>query len=676
MIDEKAVLAMDAATLEDEVARHDALYWEHDAPEISDTLYDLMVERLRALRPDSAVLLRIGGRGATTDAVDEGALDDAALAELATGQKVRHAHPMLSLDKCYTEPELLKWFERIGGEALASHKVDGVAMSLRYGRDGALVLGATRGDGRVGEVITENVRNVGGVPHRIEAGAIEVRGEAYMPLSTFRGEFADQFANPRNLTAGALKQKDAQKTARYGLRFFAYDVLGSDATHERDKRALLASWGFEPVPGTFTGADGGQATFDALAADRTELDYETDGIVFRAADAERYAELGATAHHPRGAIAYKYQGDSGLTTLERVEWSVSRTGAVNPVAIVAPVSLSGVTVTRISLHNLGIMEKLADAPLAIGANAPYPLSEGASLLVTRRGGVIPHVEQMAEPGGGDLHVPEACPHCGGATVRTDDFLGAEHAPDCSAVTERGIEYYAAVTDMQGVGPKLLEQLRERGLVTTPADLYRLTVEALLPLERMAQKSAENVVAAVQARTQLELPVFLAALGIPDIGRSVAEALSDHFGELAAMRAATPQQLVEIDGVGETIAERLVDGLAARTELIDDLLQYVTLVVPERREPIDGELSGKAFVFTGELASMKRGEAQERVRALGGETPSGVSKSVDFVVIGDADHERFEAGWRSSKLKKAQAVIDAGGALKVIPESRFLEMIGG
>lgn len=668
------VLAMDPDHLEAEVARHDRLYHELGEPEIPDTLYDVMVERLRQLRPSSPILRRVGGQ--EPEEADAQTTGDPE--RLEVGDKVRHSVPMLSLEKCYSEQELHRFFERIEDDAVATPKVDGVALMVRYDTDGRLALGATRGDGRVGEVITENVRRVGGIPEQVPVGGIEVRGEAYLPLSTFRDRFAEQFANPRNLTAGSLKQKDPDRTAAVGLRFIAYDLLGTDAPTEEAKARQLRDMGFTPADGVRCTADEGQRVFERLSDERPALDYETDGVVFKANTVARHAVLGTTAHHPRWAIAYKYQGESGLTRLADVEWSPSRTGAINPVAIVDPVSLSGVTVQRISLHNLGIMERLAGQAVAIGDNPDHPLSAGARLLVTRRGGVIPHVEELLEPGHENLHVPAACPSCHAATRRQEDILLADHEDDCATTAQRRLRHFADVIDAEGFGPRLLEQLHDRQLATEPVDLYRLNRADLISLERMGARSAENLLNAIEARRALPLDTFLAALGNPGLGRTLARTLARQFRTLEAVRTASHEALIAVDGIADTLATSLREGLESLAPTIDALLSEVTVhpVDDEDTAPPDGPLDGLSFLFTGTLESLKRADAQARVRALGGGTPSTVTRDLSYLVIGDTDLARFEGGWRSSKLRKAELLQKQGQGPQIIGETRFLELLGG
>ncbi len=670
--------ALPVEALESAIRYHNDRYWAKAEPEIPDQVYDRLVLELRRRAPDSPVLDALDAPG-DNDSLLPQTTDDTDLRALATGSKLAHEHPMLSLDKCYSEAELTAWFSRFEGDAVASHKIDGVAISIRYDADGRLLVASTRGNGRVGDVITENVRRLANVPEALPAslirGAVEVRGEAYMPLSIFEDRYAQDFANPRNLTAGALKQKNPDKTAAYGIAFFAYDILGSDAPSEMAKRELLLAAGFEPAPTILVPRDAGQQGFEQLAADRPTLDYETDGIVFKVNDVGQHNALGLTAHHPRYAIAYKYQGESGESTLQDIIWSVSRTGAVNPVAAIAPVALSGVTVTRVSLHNLGIIERLAGAPLDDNSAQSYALSSGAKVYVTRRGGVIPHIESIITPGQGGLELPATCPSCGGPTERRDDFLFAEHSQACGVQATRRLLHFVSVTDIQGIGPKLMEQLFDAEIVREPADLYELTVPELQKLERMGTKSAQNIVAAVAARRSMPWTTLLASLGISDIGPQVALALSRSFESLQALRDASADALVNVDGVGEIVAAKLIEGLQANATILDNLLQHVEPTAVEQTEAT-GPLAGRAFVFTGTLATMGRKEAQALVKAGGGNTPSSVTAATDYLVLADDDFAKFASGNHSSKMKAAQKLIDKGSALRVISETEFVGMVGG
>ncbi len=644
------ILTMDEAALSEAIRHHNRLYWDENAPQIPDTDYDLLVERLRTLNPEAAVLSELG---ATPDASDE------------TGRVV-HAHPMLSLDKCYSEEDLRKWFARFEGDAIVTPKVDGVAISARYGPDGKLALGATRGDGTRGERITDNLRGIHGIMETVPVPNLEVRGEAYMPLDVFESRYAEDFVNPRNLAAGAIKLKDPARTKAYDIHFFAYEAIGLPAESAADQARLLHEMGFTPVPHELATADNGQAVFEALSARRESLNYETDGIVFKVNDLRQHESMGRTSHHPRYAIAYKYQGESGFSRLVDVEWSISRTGKINPVAIVEPVFLSGVTVRRVSLHNLGIIDSLTGGE---------PLRRASKVMVTRRGGVIPHIESIVEPGDEAIETPAACPECGAATQRVDDFLIAEHTDACSVTAIRRLEHFSAVTDIRGLGPRIIEMLYAEGKVRSPADFFTLDAETIAALDRMGERSATNLVAAIDARRTLPFATLLTSLGVPDIGRTVGRVLAEHFDSVEALRAADAGSLESIDGIGSIIAARVVTGIADNEAVIDALLQHITVTWPEpEAPPAESAITGKSFVFTGELTSMKRKEAQAKVRALGGLTPSGVSAKLDYLVLGDADFEKFQGGWRSSKLKKAQGYIDGGAGLQVISESDFVQVL--
>ena len=657
------ILAWDVPTLEREVARHDQLYWVDDAPVVPDELYDLMVERLRELSPTSSLLQRVGGReGQSASTPRE---EDVQL----------HSVPMLSLDKGYDALALMRFFERFAGPAYVTHKLDGVALALRYGDDATLTLALTRGDGRRGELVTDNARVLEGVPLRIPRGPLEVRGEVWLPLSRFQTHFAEDFANPRNLAAGTLKGKDARRCQEVGLRFIAYDVLGEHGCHtEVEKQALLRSFGFLTSDGRLASREEGQSVFEAFAAERSALPFETDGVVFKVDDLREQERLGSTAHHPRYALAYKYQGESGVSTLLDIEWSVSRTGAINPVALVAPVFLSGVTVSRVSLHNLGIMDKLHGERFDLDRPVAGRLMRGSRVLVTRRGGVIPHIEEVVEApqDATPFALPSRCPSCGAPTYREEDRLVAEHLADCSTAARRRLEHFVQTAELDGFGPKLLEQLYDRNLVREPADFYALQEVDLLQLDRLGAKSVQNLLESVAERTALPFDVFLAALGAPGLGRQVARILAARFETFEALRHADAEALQAVDGVGPVLAGSWIAFLEHEREAIERLRARITVTAPtpDTSRP-GGPWEGQSYLFTGELASMKRKDAQERVRALGGLTPSDVKKGLTCLVLGDADWERFAQGWRSSKLKKVDKLLEAGEPVEVLGETAFL-----
>ena len=663
---------MDVAQLEREIITHNYHYWVRAQPVISDYVYDSLVERLKAVKPDSLVVEAVGTGGAMDAPELRARIADVIAeypppAELEQGEKIAHDSPMLSLDKCYDEETLRKWFAKFDGDVMVSPKIDGVAASMKY-RGGELVLAVTRGNGVRGELMTENARQIIDLPKAIDAGAIEVRGEAYMPLSVFRKDYAEQYANPRNLTAGALKQKDVEVTAAYRIHFFAYDLIGEEYATEQEKVARLRELGFQTVDSVLVSEGDLQRAYDDVLAKRDDYDYETDGVVYKTNAIDEQRRMGWTAHHPRYAIAYKFQGDSGTTTLVDVEWSISRTGAINPVAIVEPVELSGATVTRISLHNLSIMA---------GLGKDGVLYKNSQVVAMRRGGVIPNLEHVARHGDVPFEVPEACPTCGAPTYSAADVLMADHALDCRDYRLKRLEHFISVVKVDGFGVKILGQLFDHGLVRTPPDFFRLTPDQLLPLERMGETLANKLVGNLQRARTMPADVFLRALGVNELGKHVSAILAETCKDLDAVLALSAEELANIHTIGDVIAQSVVAGLAEQRELIEQLLEVVELTWPSDAPAtprIDNSpLAGRSVLFTGAMASMNRKDAQNLVKDCGGEVSSGVSSKLNLLVLGDKDVPRYEEGWRSSKLKKAEKLIGDGADLRIISESEFLTM---
>lgn len=645
--------ALSLDDLERAVRFHNHAYWIDNNAVIPDEEFDKLVEALRVRAPASEVLSAIGPAGADVP----GAVD---------ADKVRHEPPMLSLDKCYDEETLLKWFGKFEGRVIVSPKVDGVAGSIRYDTDGRLTLGATRGNGVLGEDITENVRRIVNLPERINKGPLEVRGEAYMPLDIFRSKFQQDYSSPRNLTAGALKQKDPEKTADFEVHFFAYDAVGPTFDSEHQKMEWLADQGFTPVETEIVTIDALQDAYDAILERRNRLNFDTDGVVYKVDDTVEQERMGHTAHHPRFAIAYKFQGDSGQSVLREVHWSISRTGAINPVGIVDPIDLSGATVTRCSLHNLAIMEKL-------GGEGGLTLN--SQVLMVRRGGVIPHLEKVIEPGDSAVEIPTQCPFCGAPTFRESDVLQADHAADCRGSRLKQIEHFADVLEIKGFGPRLIEALYEAGFVSEPADFFTLTVDQLTSLDRVGEKLAKKLIGRIDARRTVRVETFLRSLGIDELGNHVSKILARHYNSLDEILSVTANELSAIHTIGDVIAETVTSGFTARRQDIEDLTGHLKLEFPTPEDDTSqGPLAGISFLFTGALESMTRKEAQEKVRDGGGETPSSVTQDLNFLVIGDADLERFNDGWRTSKLKKAESYREKGRDIEIIGESRFLELI--
>ncbi|MBL4818244.1 MAG: NAD-dependent DNA ligase LigA [Deltaproteobacteria bacterium] len=622
--------------LEEQIRHHNYAYFVLSAPEISDPEFDRLVERLKELKPNSKALREIGS--------------DLSIAS----KKIKHKRPMLSLDKSYDLNKFAKWFEKIHGSALGVPKIDGIACSIHYDPKGNLTLAATRGDGQVGEDITANVLRIKGIPNKIPPSSeFEVRGEIYMKLSRFKAHYEKDFSNPRNLAAGALKQKEPDKSAAYGLCFFAYDIDGTDLKTEVEKFNFLKELGFETMPtAVFESADACDEHYKDWQKKRDKIDYEIDGVVFRADQVSEQTRLGVTAHHPRWAIAYKFQGESAHTELKAVEWSLGRTGAITPVAIVEPVFVSGAMVSRASLHNLTIFKSLH-------------LTEKAIVDITRRGGVIPHVEQVVEAvGGSPIQAPTHCPSCKREVIIDGEFLICPDPATCPDIITSRLIHFASVLELEGFGEKIILKLIDAGFLKEPADLFKLTRDKLLSLERMGEKLASKLLAQINQKRFIELPDFLTALGFDELGPSIANALAERFKSLEKLQQASFDQLTSIFGVGESIAESVQQGFKAFDDEINALLTEVQVKEASAKElQTDHVLYGKSVAFTGALQHFDRKEIQKKVRALGGQTPSSVSAKTDYLVIGESE------GKASSKEK---AALKHG--VKVLSEKEFVKLL--
>lgn len=636
--------------LEKEIRRHNRLYFELQKPEISDYEFDRLCERLKKLKPDSPALAEI-----PIDAAPEKVF-----------KKVRHTSEMLSLDKCYDEEDLEDWAAKFEGDVIAMPKIDGLATELRYDDKGHLILGVTRGDGLVGEDITANVRMIRDIPQKIdlprplltkegrEGRSIEIRGEIYMSLSVF-ARHKGSFANPRNLAAGAVKQKNPRKTRDYELSFLGYDLLGVDAQIEEEKFKLLKSFRIPTTEVCLTAKDQMKRVHEHFLATRNDRDYETDGVVFKANRVDEQRRLGFTAHHPRYAIAFKFQGDTGVTTLRDVEWSVARTGVITPIGVVDPVKLSGASVTRVTLHNLGLMRALG-------------LREGSKVVMMRRGGVIPKLESVAEPGQGKaFDYPKTCPSCDCPTEIKDDFLYCTNIRGCRRAKTHELEHFAKTAGIDNFGQKLIERLYDNGFVQDPFDFYTLKKENLLELERMGDVLADKLIANVQSHKKFPLPVFLRSLGIREVAHHASKILAEHYGTLEALMKAPEEEISAIHTIGPVIAREVVEGLQAKKPLIEKLRRYVEVEKADSKKPPPGPLSGKKFVFTGSLLTMERSKAQKLVEEKGGEAAEGVSKDLDYLVVGDG-------GGAGGKLEKAEKIRQKGGKLEILSEKSWKKMM--
>ncbi|MSP93258.1 MAG: DNA ligase (NAD(+)) LigA [Myxococcales bacterium] len=640
------------------IALHDRQYHELGAPLIADAAYDELVAQLRALDPDHPALQRLGH----PVQVD----DDA---------KVDHRVPMLSLDKCTTAEEFLRWARNAPGvDVVGTPKVDGLACTLRYGADGRLELAATRGDGARGENVTRNILQMPSVPNPLPAaavsasGGIEVRGEVYLPLATFR-LVEDQFMSPRNLAAGVLKAKDSPALPPDQLAFLAYDVLGLDLSTKRDRLARLAALGFDAAPHCVASAEAAPGQFAQWTAGRADWPYETDGVVFEFDDTATVQRLGTTAHHPRGAIAWKFGTESGRTTLVEVQWSVSRTGTITPVAIVEPVALSGASITRATLHNLSNLRRLA-------------LKVGDTLDLVRRGGVIPHVE--ASHGGGHTLVesPLQCPACGSPTTVTETtrkvaedvvvthVLRCTTPTTCTLARRRALLHFCQALELDGFGEKVIDVLMDQGLARDPADLYALQAADLEGLPRFGKTMVQNLLAELERTRSVDLAVFLRALGIESLGKQTANLLAARW-DLDALLGLEAADLAKLHSLDVKTGTAIVDGLGRERPLIDRLRAHIEVVRPQRAQAI-GPFAGEVVVFTGALQRMGRRDAQQAVVRMGGLCGDSVTNETTLVVVGGGE---LEAALPSSKLKKARKLVAAGQPLALVDESVFYARVG-
>ncbi|MEW6218577.1 MAG: NAD-dependent DNA ligase LigA [Thermodesulfobacteriota bacterium] len=646
---------------------HAFRYHVLDAPIIADAEYDALFAELLALEeahpdlvsPDSPSQ-RIGGP------------------PLPGFRAVPHTKPMLSLENAFAEADLREFERRIKaflltGEApayVAEPKVDGVAVELVY-EDGVLAVGSTRGDGLVGEDITANLRTVASLPLRLRPGGglpparLAVRGEVFLTIAGFRdlnrqrlaaGE--PPFANPRNAAAGSLRQLDPRITARRPLDFFAYgvdDPAGAPCEGQFALLAQLADWGFRinPLIRLCPDLAAVVAHYQQLAGLRQELPYEIDGMVVKVDAFALQGRLGAKSRTPRWAVAWKFAATQATTRLLAVEFRVGRTGVVTPVAVLEPVAVGGVRVSRATLHNEDELRR-------------KDLRQGDQVLVQRAGDVIPEVvAAIPERRQGDetpVVFPAGCPECETSLVRAAE--AAAHRcpnPACPGQRRRGLIHFAskAGMDMEGLGEKVLDQLLAKGLVADIPDLYALKAEDLVGLERWGERSTANRLAAIEASKKASLSRFLGALGIPHVGEVTAQALARHFGGLAPMLTATEEDFLAIAGIGSEVAASCVSFFQdpANQRMLDRLLALGVEPVVEAA----GGLSQALVVFTGTLATMSREEAKARVKALGGQVASSISRKVTHVVVG--------AG-AGSKLQRAQEL-----GLKLVSEAELRRLVG-
>ncbi|MES2606492.1 MAG: NAD-dependent DNA ligase LigA [Pseudomonadota bacterium] len=674
---------------------HNERYHQQDAPEISDQDYDKLFARLLDLEASHPQLLTPDSPSQRVGSIPLGGF-----------LEVKHAVPMLSLDKVFNADELQRFEERIQKrlnspaplDYSCEPKIDGVAVSLLY-RDGVLERAATRGDGTTGEDVTHNVRTIKDVPLRLKGSGwpavLEVRGEIYITKSSFarmndeaRASEQRTFVNPRNAAAGMLRQKDSRETAKRPLTLFCYSTGqvegGALPAALSGIFACFGEWGLpvNPLRLQVQGM-GACATYcDDVLAQRNSLDYDIDGVVIKVDSLELQQQLGMNSRTPRWAMAYKFPAEEATTLLEDVEFQVGRTGTITPVARLKPVFVGGVTVSNATLHNMDEVRRLG-------------VHVGDRVIVRRAGDVIPKIVQVVPPhalaetalademdtasaevtalpgevftGRREIVAPVRCPVCDSPIVQEEGevLMRCSGALICRAQLIQALLHFAsrAAMDIEGLGSKLVEQLVETGLVKTLADIYRLDVDTLTNLDRMGLKSAQNLLAGIQKSKDISLARFLFALGIRDVGEATALNLARHFGSLAAVMAADEETLETVTDVGPVVAGRIANFFAQplNRELIEQLLalgvspQELAVVPPEKLP-----LGGQTWVVTGSLEAMDRNAAKAALQALGAKVAGSVSAKTTCVVAGPG------AG---SKLANAEAL-----GIKVIDEQAFLALL--
>jgi DNA ligase (NAD+) len=660
--------------LREKIRHHEYRYYVLDSPEISDAEFDALMNELKRLEAEHPKLItadsptqRVGGKPR------EGFV------------KAKHSSPMLSLDNAYSEEELRDWERRVHElsgrtdiEYMCELKLDGMSLALVY-REGRLERGITRGDGSVGEDVTLNVRTVRSVPLSVakdklkKAGIpadFEVRGEMLMPLAAFRKLNEERerqglavFANPRNFTAGTVRQLEPSITAQRRMDYFAYLLLKDGRTYfDRQSTAMdaMEAAGFKVNPNRKLAKSLEEVWkfVQSWEHKRESLPYEIDGIVIKVDRTAWQQELGFTGKAPRWAIAYKYAARGAVTQIENIVPQVGRTGKLTPVAWLKPVPIGGTTVSRATLHNMDFVEDLG-------------VKIGDWVEVERGGDVIPKVVKVVEDdkdhprGHKQFEMPAHCPVCGGNVVRTPGEVDHRCVnANCPAKLQGTILHFASrhVMDIDGLGEVLVNQLTERGLVKNVADLFKLTKDDLLQLERMGAKSAENVLAEIEASKKLPLERVIYGLGIRFVGERTAQFLAEHFGSLDAVMKASAEELEEVNEVGPRIAESIVEffGDEHNRKLVSDLRKAGLTFTGQKKEK-GTKLAGKTFVLTGTLERHTRDEAKKMIEDAGGRVSGSVSRKTDYVVAGS------DAG---SKLDKAREL-----GVSVIGEAELEGLVG-
>jgi DNA ligase (NAD+) len=643
--------AKEIESLREKIRHHEYLYYVLDDPQISDAAFDKLMSQLKVLEaahpelasPDSPTQ-RVGG------APREGF------------QQFRHSVPMMSLDNAFSIEALGEFNRRVTQAAgretveyVCEQKFDGLSLALTY-EGGRLVRGLTRGDGTTGEDVTPNVKTIRSIPLRVDAASLkkagvapdfEVRGEAMMTREAFEklneqqeAQGGKRFANPRNAAAGAVRMLDPKITASRQLEFFAYYLLADGRVPKKKHSEVLqaltkiffkASFDWKICPSI----DDVEKYINRVEAKREKLPYEIDGVVIKVNEISLQNEMGFTSKAPRWAIAYKYPARQETTLLKSIEVSVGRTGVLTPFAIFEPVQIGGVTVTKSTLHNLDEVRRL-------GVHA------GDTVLVERAGEVIPHVLKVVKHGSEEkeFEMPSKCPECGMRVYHTEGEVAYRCVNvSCPARRRESILHFAGrhAMNIDGLGDKVVVQMLENGLVKDFADLYKLDLESVAALERMGEKSAQNLLDEIAASKKNSLARLIYAIGIPFVGERTAQLLAGHFGSMEKLKDASQDELLQVEEVGEKIAEGVHEFFAesANRKLIEHLRAVGVNMKDERAAPKSSKFAGMTFVFTGTLAKRSREEAEALVVSHGGKAGSSVSKKTNYVVVGADPGSKFE-----------------------------------
>lgn len=634
-------------------------YYVLDDPEISDYEFDMLMQELKAIEEEFPELIR---SDSPTQRVGGTALN--------TFEKVQHLVQMASLQDVFSFEQTEAFVEKCrneldGAEFSVEPKIDGLSVSLEY-ENGVLMRGSTRGDGFTGEDVTANLKTIRSIPLRIEDAPefLEVRGEVYMPKSSFFELIEQQelngenpFKNPRNAAAGSLRQKDSKITAKRKLDMFIFNiqqVRGVEFKSHSQSLDYLKEKGFKTIPSykICHEFDEIKAEIDRIGTERAEFDFDIDGVVIKVDDLAQREIMGATAKTPKWAVAYKYPPEEKETKLLDIEVNVGRTGAITPVAVFEPILLAGTSVSRAVLHNQDYIDE-------------KDIRVGDIIVVRKAGEIIPEVLRSVshEENSVTFRLPEVCPVCGTPSVR-DEGESALRCPNvqCPAQLLKNMIHFASKNAMNidGLGEANMKLFVESGLVKSPADLYILKKEQLTALERFGEKSAENLLKAIEVSKNSEADRLIHALGIRNIGQRAATLLCEKFGDVNSVLAAEKDEISSIDGFGDIMAENVYNALREphTIELIKRLEEYGVNMTYSKKTSIDERFSGMTFVLTGTLPTMKRNDAKKLIESFGGKVSGSVSKKTDFVVAGE------DAG---SKLTKAQEL-----GIEILSEADLIE----